>query len=81
MWDSAWRVGPTPLFILQNIEDARLRAYVLAHFWRSFLGGLVAQLLLLPLWGRRDGVQGDRTVLRDWLLFLRLVGVHAYPRS
>ena len=81
MWDNAWRVGTTPLFGLQNVEDARLRAYVLAYFWCSFLGGVVAQLLLLPLWGRRDGVWGDRIVLREWLLFLGLVAVHASPRS
>ena len=71
-----WRVGPTPLFSLQNVKDSRLRAYVLAQFWPSFLDDVVAQLLILPLWGQRGGVRGDRTVLRDWLLFLRLVGVY-----
>ena len=69
------------IFGLQNVQDARLRGYVLAYFLRSFLGGVVAQLLLLPLWGRRDGVWGDRIVLREWLLFLGLVAVHASPRS
>ena len=75
MWDNAWRVGTTPLFGLQNVEDARLRAYVLAYFWCSFLGGVVAQLLIMPLWGRRGGVRGARIVLHDWLLFLRLPSV------
>mgnify|MGYP000553619704 CR=1 FL=1 len=42
---------PLRLFGIQNVEDARLRACVLSYLWRSFVGGIVDRLLLLPMWG------------------------------
>ena len=71
---------PLRLFGIQNVEDARLRVYLLAYFWRSFFGGVVARLLLLPSWGSWDGVLSDRIVFRDWPLFLGPVVVRASPR-
>ena len=71
---------PLHLFGIQDVEDSRFRACVLPYLWRSFVGGVVDRLLLLPSWGRWDGVRGDRIVFRDWPVFLGPVVVRASPR-
>ena len=60
---------PLRLFGLQDVEDSRFRAYVLPDLWRNFVGGIVARLLLLPMWVCRGGIRGGRIVLRARPLF------------
>ena len=60
---------PLRLFGIQNVEDSWFRACVVTYLWRSFVGGIVGRLLLLPMWDCWGEVRGGRIVLRGCPLF------------
>ena len=81
---------PLRLFGLQDVEDSRLRARVLADLRRSCVGGIADGSWLLPMGPCRGGLRGGRivpqarpmfrllivvwVVLRNWLWCQRFVG-------